>query len=119
MTADRWGQVERLLHEAMQLAPGDRAAFVANIDEADVRAEVASLLAAQSERGASIIDAVIGEAAQAVLDEPFTGRVLGHFQVVRRIGRGAMGEVYLAQDLKLGRQVALKPVTLMFCWKKV
>src|SRR2546426_1510872 len=98
----------------MQLAPGDRAAFVENIAAADVRAEVTSLLAAQSERGASLIDAVIGEAAQAVLDEPFTGRVLGHFHVVRRIGRGAMGEVYLAQDLKLGRQVALKLLPVAF-----
>src|SRR5437667_3434550 len=98
----------------MQVAPGDRAAFVAKIDAADVRAEVASLLAAQSERGGSVIDAVIGEAAQAVLDEPFAGHVLGHFEVVRRIGRGAMGEVYLAQDLKLGRQVALKLLPVAF-----
>jgi tetratricopeptide (TPR) repeat protein len=114
VTGDRWAEVERLLHEAMQLAPNRRAAFVANIAAADVRAEVASLLAAHSERGASVIDAVIGDAAQAVLDEPFTGRVLGHFRVVRQIGRGAMGEVYLAQDLKLGRQVALKLLPIAF-----
>jgi eukaryotic-like serine/threonine-protein kinase len=114
VTGDRWDEVERLLYKAMQLAPGDRATFVANIGDADVRAEVTSLLAAQSERGASVIGAVIGEAAQAVLDEPFTGHVLGHFQVIRRIGSGAMGEVYLAEDLQLGRQVALKLLPVAF-----
>jgi serine/threonine-protein kinase len=81
---------------------------LADISNADVRAEVSSLLAAECEPDGSIVDAVIGEAAQAVLDEPFTGHMVGHFQVIKPIGRGAMGEVYLAQDMELGRQVALK-----------
>ena len=108
MTADRWAEVEQLLHDALQLRPEERAAFLADISNADVRAEVSSLLAAECEPDGSIVDAVIGEAAQAVLDEPFTGHMVGHFQVIKPIGRGAMGEVYLAQDMKLGRQVALK-----------
>jgi serine/threonine protein kinase len=112
--ADGWRQVERLLHEAMQLPPGERSAFVSNIADAEVRAEVVSLLAAQGERGGASVRAVVGEAAQAVLDEPLTGRMLGHFQVIKPIGRGAMGEVYLAQDVKLGRQVALKLLPLAF-----
>jgi len=108
VTADRWAEVEQLLHDALQLTPEERAAFVANIGNADVRAEVSSLLAAEGESNESIVDAVIGEAAQAVLDDPFPGQMLGHFQVINPIGRGAMGEVYLAEDMKLGRQVALK-----------
>ena len=36
---------------------------------------------------------------------------LGKFEVVRLLGRGAMGEVYLGRDPKLGREVALKVIT--------
>jgi serine/threonine protein kinase len=46
-------------------------------------------------------------AAQSGLEEP-PGSVLDHFEVRREIGRGGMGVVYLAHDLKPGRPVALK-----------
>lgn len=118
VTAEGWREVERLFHQATQLASGERAAFVANIGDADVRAEVASLLAAEADRDSSIIGAAIGaaigEAAQIALDDPLPGRVLAHFRIVKSIGRGGMGEVYLAQDLKLGRQVALKLLPAAF-----
>lgn len=48
-----------------------------------------------------------GEAA-LVPPEDYSGRVLGDFELVRRIGMGGMGQVYLARQKSLKRQVAIK-----------
>ena len=52
------------------------------------------------------------EAATEMLSADLTGSIvgkqLGHYQVLSHIGRGGMGEVFLAQDTTLGRKVALK-----------
>src|SRR6267154_1890962 len=112
MTSDRLEAVERLLQEVMRLAPSDRASFVANISDTGIRDEVATLLAADADP-ASGIGAVVGEAAARTV-QPLAGRLLGHFRILRPLGHGAMGEVYLAEDLKLGRQVALKLLPVEF-----
>ncbi|MFN0123349.1 MAG: serine/threonine-protein kinase [Blastocatellia bacterium] len=110
-----WQQIEELFHAAEQMEPAARPAFVAGIADAAVRDNVASLLSAHDQMGNFIQEPAIElapEAAAALLDsfktESRVGQVLGHFRIISPIGRGGMGEVYLAQDLHLARKVALK-----------
>src|SRR5262245_6552868 len=44
----------------------------------------------------------------AAADEDWTGRMLGEFQILRSLGKGGMGEVYLAEQTSLKRKVAIK-----------
>ena len=118
MTPERWQKVKEIFHSAIDRAPGERALFLANAcgGDASLRTEVESLIAAHEKDG-SFIDAPAYQASAAILtsqQELAMDQKIGPYQILSRLGKGGMGEVYLAEDNRLGRKVALKFLSASF-----
>ena len=122
-TPESMQQLEELFHEAAGLDPQQRADFLARLRDSKPQLAVAveSLIAAH-ERPDAFIDSPAYEAAAESIAQAqpvlVAGQVVGHYQVVRPLGKGGMGEVYLASDTKLDRSVALKLLPLTFTHRK-
>src|SRR5262245_43713498 len=106
MTSDQWRRARELFERAFDDEPSDIGAWLAREapDEPDVRAEVASLLANHRRAGSFLTQpfaAVVTDSDEDASFEP--GMTVGAYTIVREIGRGGMGRVYLATDARLGR----------------
>ena len=113
MTPERYKQVGQLCYAALQLEEGQRAAFLdqACAGDEELRHEVESLLAHRKEAESFIETYAFEVAAKALATagaNSLASKKIGRYEVLSLLGRGGMGEVYLARDARLGRKIALK-----------
>jgi tetratricopeptide (TPR) repeat protein/tRNA A-37 threonylcarbamoyl transferase component Bud32 len=114
VSSDRWQRCEELFHAALPLAEGEREAFLERscADDAGLRVEVERLLDAHARAGDFISSPALAAATAAEDGATWAGRLVGPYRVVREIGRGGMGAVYLAEraDGQYEQRVALKVI---------
>ena len=112
----RWQRLQELFHQAVEIAPDDRAALLERecAGQPELRAEIERLLSANDRAGAFISEPALAAPGIALADDDVSrvGRRLGAFRIVRAVGRGGMGAVYLAErdDGAFIRKVAIKLV---------
>lgn len=109
MADAKWLQVKEILDAAIRRKPEERAAFLDDACGGDdgVRSEIESLLSSFGRAGGFMESSPV-EAETIRLETFSAGQTLGKYEIVSLIGKGGMGEVYLARDRQLRRRVALK-----------
>lgn len=113
MQPERWRRIDQLFHLALEKQRDERELFLAEVCAGDavLQKEVEDLILSH-ERAEDFIESPASDLAADVLGKGQVGfkfgDQIGPYEIQSVLGIGGMGEVYLASDTRLGRQVALK-----------
>ena len=119
MEADRWQRIEEIFHLALQYDDAEREAYLAEMCGEDqfLLVEVRSLISSHEHSGEFLDKPNLTTGLQLLAvrtAQSREGQTIGHYSLKNRIGLGGMGEVYLALDQRLRRNVALKLLPTSF-----
>ena len=112
MDSARWHQIQNLFHDAADVPETQRKAFLEGIcGDDELVAEVLAMLD-QDASGQSLLDRNLAEVAHETLTQPIHASLIpkefGPYRILKFLGEGGMGVVYLAEREDLGTQVAVK-----------
>jgi serine/threonine protein kinase/Tol biopolymer transport system component len=111
MNSEKWKQAKHLYETAQKLGPDEQSRFLAENcgDDEELRLEVESLLACSDEAGGFLEKPAVGELAEIIVSQrSLAGKKILQYNIIDLLGSGGMGEVYLAEDTRLKRKIALK-----------
>jgi serine/threonine protein kinase/Tol biopolymer transport system component len=118
MTPQRYQHINALADAALEVPADERSTFLDRAcgGDKELRGKVEELIEAQLSSGEFLQDSLIEVLAKdlAEHENDLTGRRVEHYEVLSRLGAGGVGEVWLARDCLLDREVALKLLSPKF-----
>jgi len=117
MTPERWQQIKAVLEEALERDPLERESYLdeACAGDSALRAEVDALIDSHARSGDFIESPAYELLADSLTQtELGPGNSIGSYEIISRLGSGGMGDIYLAEDTRLGRKAALKTLPAHF-----
>ena len=113
MSPQRWEELEALYLEGSDLPVSEHEAFLCRCEDAELRDRLRAMLAAEPESLTEVV-AIAAASMTASQSEPWHGRRIGLWRIVKTLGRGGMGAVYLAtrDDGEFQKQAAIKTLKL-------
>ena len=119
ITHDSWQRIKEIFQSAQELKPDERSDFLDRAcgDDQSLREEVEALLTADASNE-DFLSAPAYEFAASIIAVEETefakGQKIGPYTILCALGSGGMGQIYLAEDAKLRRKIALKFISRQF-----